>query len=110
MWICGEPRRRIASDLQIGAGTVINIVNDFKKNLQGSDIDSVRELAAEARKQGFSLSDIASHIRLHNFLIKSGAAEYKIESFVVNVTSNQVPPEKAIQYLNQIYQRAAARL
>jgi len=32
------------------------IVTDFKKNLQGSDIDSVRELALEAKKQGFTLA------------------------------------------------------
>jgi DNA-binding NarL/FixJ family response regulator len=45
-WINGFPRDRIASDLQIGSGTVSNIVSDFKNKLQGSDIDSVRELAA----------------------------------------------------------------
>jgi transposase len=37
-WINGFPRDKIASDLQIGAGTVSNIVSEFKNNLQGSDI------------------------------------------------------------------------
>ena len=69
-WLSGEPRDKIASDLQMGAGTVSSIVSDFKKNLQASDIDSVRELAVEARKQGFTLSDLAPHIRLHNFFTK----------------------------------------
>jgi transposase len=43
-WLSGESRDKIASDLQIGAGTVSSIVSDFKKNLQASDIDSAREL------------------------------------------------------------------
>jgi glutamate mutase epsilon subunit len=76
-WINGFPRDKIASDLQIGAGTVSGIVSDFKKSLQGSDIDSVRQLAAETRKQGLSVSDLAQHIRLRNFFIKSGQAKKK---------------------------------
>jgi hypothetical protein len=49
-WLSGEARDKIASDLQIGAGTVSGIVSDFKKNLQGSDIDSLREVASSALK------------------------------------------------------------
>ena len=30
-WLSGEARDKIASDLQIGAGTVSGIVSDFKK-------------------------------------------------------------------------------
>jgi hypothetical protein len=86
-WISGEPRDKIASDLQIGAGTVSSIVSDFKQDFQGSDFDSVRELAIEAKKQGFTLSDLAPHIRLHNFFIKSGAAEEQIESFIARIHS-----------------------
>jgi transposase len=67
-WLSGEARDKIASDLQIGAGTVSGIVSDFKKNLQASDIDSVRELAIDAKRQVLSLSDLASHFRLYNYL------------------------------------------
>jgi hypothetical protein len=57
-WISGESRNKIASDNDIGEGTVSGIISDFKKDLQNSDFDSVRELAIEAKKQGFSLSDL----------------------------------------------------
>jgi hypothetical protein len=50
-WFNGLPRDKIAAENNIGAGTVSGIVNDFKKNLQNSNIDSVRELAVEAKKQ-----------------------------------------------------------
>jgi glutamate mutase epsilon subunit len=62
-WLSGEPRDQIAAGLQIGAGTVSSVVSDYKKSLQDSNIDSVRELVAEARKQGFTINDIAAHIR-----------------------------------------------
>ncbi len=102
-WINGFPRDKIASDLQIGAGTVSNIVSEFKNNLQGSDIDSLRDLAAETRRQGFTLSDLSHHIRLRNFFIKSGAAEEKVESFITNVSTGDVPPERIVEHVNQLH-------
>jgi hypothetical protein len=80
------------------------IVTDFKKNLQGSDIGSVTELALEAKKQGFTLSDLAPHSRLHNFFIKSGASENEIKTFITNVHLSNIPSEKVIEYLNQLYE------
>jgi uncharacterized protein YnzC (UPF0291/DUF896 family) len=103
-WINGFPRDKIASDLQIGAGSVSGIVSDFKKNLQESDIDSVRELAVEAKKEGLSVSDLANHIRLRNFFIKSGASEEKVESFIANVSAGDVPPDKIIEHVNQLHE------
>jgi hypothetical protein len=109
-WLSGEPRDQIAAGLQIGAGTVSSIVSDYMKSLQGSDIDSVRELAAEARKQGFSLSDTAAHIRLHNFFIKSGASEEKVESFITNVSSNDIPSEKVVELVYQLHKISKTEL
>jgi uncharacterized protein (UPF0335 family) len=103
-WINGFLRDKIASDLRIGNGTVSGIVSDFKKNLQGSNIDSLRELAVEVKKQGLSLSDLAQHIRLRNYFIKSGASEEKVESFITNVSSNDVPPERIIELVNQLHE------
>ena len=102
-WLSGESRDKIASDLQIGAGTVSSIVSDFKKNLQNPDLDSARELAIDAKRQGLSLSDLAPHFRLHNYFIKSGAAEDKIESFVDNISSCNLPPDKLVELLNQLF-------
>jgi hypothetical protein len=103
-WISGFPRDKIALDLQMGAGTVSSIVSDFKKNLQGSDIDSARELAIDAKRQGLNLSELASHFRLYNYFIKSGAAEDKIESFVTNVSSTDISPERIIEVVNQLHE------
>ena len=104
-WLSGEARDKIASDLQVGAGTVSGILIDFKKSLQASDIDSARELAIHAKKQGLNLSELASHFRLYNYFTKSVAAEENIESFVANVSStgDDIPPENIIQSVNQLF-------
>jgi hypothetical protein len=103
LWLSGEARDKIASDLQIGAGTVSGIVSDFKKNLQASDIDSARELAIDAKRQGLNLSELASHFRLYNYFIKSGAAEDQIETFIAKVHSTDIPPERIIELVNQLH-------
>ena len=64
-WLSGYSRAKIAIDNNIGEGTVSGIVGDFKIGLDNSEFDSARELALEARKQGVSLSDLASHFRLY---------------------------------------------
>jgi hypothetical protein len=100
-----EARDKIASDLQIGAGTVSSIVNDFKKSLQNSeDLDSIRELTREAKKQGLNLSELASHFRLYNFIRKSGAAEEKIDSFIANINSSNLRPEKVVELEYQLHE------
>jgi hypothetical protein len=83
---------------------VSGIVGDFKKKFQSSDIDSVRELAVEAKKQGLTLNNIAARMRLHNFFDKSEAAEDQIESFIVDVSSCNLSPEKVIELVNQLHE------
>jgi hypothetical protein len=102
-WILGLPRDKIAEQNGIGAGTVSSIVANYKVGLQELEFDSIRQLAVEARQQGWNFADLASHARLYNYFIKSGAAEEKVESFVAKIGSNNIPPEKAIELVNQIY-------
>jgi hypothetical protein len=102
-WISGYPRDKIASENNIGAGTVTSIINNYKVGLDNSEFECVRELAVAVRKQGLNLSDLASNFRLYNYFIKSGAAEDKVESFISNVSSSDLPPEKVIELVNQLF-------
>jgi len=88
-WLAGEARDRIAIDNNIGSGTV----NSYKIGLDNLDLDSFRGLMVEAKKEGLIPSDLASHVRLNNYLVKSGAEEDKIESFIANVLM-MFPPKK----------------
>src|ERR687887_2356132 len=85
-WILGFPRDKIAQQNGIGAGTVSSIVANYKAGLEELDFDSIRQLAVEARQQGWNLSELASHARLYNYFLKSGASENAIESFIAKVS------------------------
>src|SRR5215212_11157971 len=87
----------------IGAGTISIIVDDYKTGLDNFDLDSFRELMLEAKKRGITSSDLASFFRLFNFFRGSGAKENEIESFITNINSGYIPPDKAIDLVNQIY-------
>ena len=100
-WLSGDSRDRIAADNHIGAGTVSNIVNEWKKGVEDSEYDSVRELAVYSKKEGFGLIDIASYIRLNNYIQKLGANQDQIESFIANL-ANSPEPEKLIRVSNQV--------
>jgi vacuolar-type H+-ATPase subunit I/STV1 len=102
-WILGFPRDTIAEQNGIGAGTVSSIVANYKVGLEELDFNSIRQLAVEARQHGWNFADLASHARLYNYFIKSGAAEDKIESFIDNINSGDVSPEKVVEYVNQLF-------
>ena len=87
--VSGREQRPNCSDNGIGAGTVTNIVNEWKKGVEASDYDSLRELAVYSKKEGFGLSDIASYVRLNNYIQKLGGNQDQIESFVQISPNNQ---------------------
>jgi hypothetical protein len=95
-WILGFPRDTIAQHNGIGAGTVSSIIVNYKAALEELDFNSIRQLAVEARQQGWNFAELASHVRLYDYFIKSGASEKAIESFITKVSSNDIPPERVI--------------
>ena len=103
-WLAGEAREKITADNDIGAGTISIIVDDYKAGLDNFNLDSFRELTIEAKKRGISSSDLASFFRFYNFFRNSGAAEKDVESFITNINSGYIPPGKAIEFINQIYE------
>src|SRR5918911_3697492 len=103
-WILGLPRDTIAQQNNIGAGTVSSIIANYKAGLEELDFDSIRQIAVEARQHGLNLSELASHFRLYNYFVKSGAAEDKIESFIAKVSSGDVPPERVIELVYQLHE------
>jgi hypothetical protein len=82
---------------------VSGIVSEFKIGLDNAEFDSARELALAAKKQGVNLSELSSNFRLDNFVRKMGANEEKIETFIANVSSTDISPEKLIELVNQLF-------
>ena len=67
-YLQGVSRDTIAADNGIGAGTVSNIIDEWKKGVQDSDYESIRELSVFIKKQGVTLNGLASCIRLNNYI------------------------------------------
>ncbi|MFL6319620.1 MAG: hypothetical protein ACJ72Q_04035 [Nitrososphaeraceae archaeon] len=103
-WLSGESRDKIAIDNNIGSGTVSSIVNNYKIGLDNLDLDSFRGLMVEVKKRSMTPNDLASYFRLYNYFRSSGAAVEDIESFIVNIGGSNLPHEKVIQYVNQLYE------
>jgi hypothetical protein len=104
-WLSGDSRDRIAADNDIGAGTVSNIINEWKRGIENSEYQSIRELAVFSKKQGLDFCELASRFRLYNYINKVAANEEQIESFIVNYMNgaNSLPPEKIIDLTNQLF-------
>ena len=100
-WLSGDSRDRIAADNDIGAGTVSNIINEWKKGVEDSDYDSIRELAVYSKKEGFGLTHTASSAPLSNYIQKLGAYQEQIETLIANLADSP-EPEKLIEVANQV--------
>jgi hypothetical protein len=103
-WLSGESRDKIAADNNISSGTVTSIVDNYKIGLDNLDFGSFRELMLEAKKQGLTPSELASHTRLYNYFNSSGTSEEEIESFITRVSIGDIPHENIVQCVNQLYE------
>ncbi|MGB6530416.1 MAG: hypothetical protein WBF33_20110 [Candidatus Nitrosopolaris sp.] len=104
-YLQGASRDRIAADNGIGAGTVSNIIDEWKKGVQDSDYESIRELSVSCKKQGITLNALASCIRLHNYIQSLGANanESTLESLIANLANYpDRDPAKLIEAAVQI--------
>jgi hypothetical protein len=106
-WFNGTPRDQIASDNNIGTGTVSGIINNYKTQLEDSDLDSIRGLAIEIRKQGLTFADLSSLLRLYNFFREFNASQDQIEAFIERVHSGGTPQDKVVEYVSQLFDIAS---
>jgi hypothetical protein len=104
-YLQGVSRDTIAADNGIGTGTVSNIIDDWKKGVQDSDYESIRELSVFCKKQGVTLNALASCIRLNNYVQSLGANvnESTLESLIANMGNYPGrDPAKLIEAAEQI--------
>jgi hypothetical protein len=55
-YLNGVSRDRIAADNGVGTGTVSNIIYEWKKGVQGSDYEFVRDLAIHCKKEALRMN------------------------------------------------------
>ena len=92
-----QTRNEIVRKDKTGAGTGTNIVNAWRRESDPSEVNLIRELAIFSKREGINQSDVASVIRLNNFIKKSRAPIWislnpllQISLILENHTANQI--------------------
>lgn len=105
-WLQGDQRDKIASDMQLGTGTVSGIIFEWKKNIGLPDADTLRQFATELRRTGIHTSECALGYRLLNSIAKLGVDEESLESFVNKVyrhsQESNIAPYEIVEISQQI--------
>ena len=106
-WLSGEQRDKIASDISMGAGTVTNIISEWKEEIGIPTADTLRILATEFKRLNINASQCAKGFKLLNIINNLGAQEEEnIESFLTQIyklcTSKNIPPETIVNISQQI--------
>src|ERR671915_873949 len=106
-WLSGEQRDKIASEISMGAGTVTNIISEWKEEIGIPTADTLRVLATELKRFNINASQCAKGYRLLNIINNLGAQEEEnIESFLTQIhklcTSKNIPPEVIVNISQQI--------
>jgi hypothetical protein len=96
-WLSGEQRDKIASDMTIGAGTVTNIISQWKEKIGIPTADTLRELATELKRLNINALQCANGYRLLNMIKTLGTQEENIEPFLTQIynlcISKNIAPE-----------------
>jgi hypothetical protein len=88
-WLAGESRDKITSDTELAAGTISNIVRNWRHELGYPTADALRQLAIDLKRLGISTTDCAIGFRTVNTIKRLGLAEADeekgLESFVSDI-------------------------
>jgi hypothetical protein len=83
-WLEGKPRNIIADETDISYGSVSNIITEVKRE-SIKDIDLLGTVAVLLKRNGLSLTHLASSIRLKNRLNDLRFNEIQADSFLENM-------------------------
>jgi hypothetical protein len=71
-WLAGEPRDKIASDSKLAAGTVSNIIGNWRHELGYPTADALRQLTIDLKRLGITTTECAVGFRTVNTIKKLG--------------------------------------
>lgn len=81
LWLKGISRDAIARSLKIEKTSVSRIL-DSSKSTDIPDLDLLRQVALKMKTEGFELAELASGIRLSNFIKQMGLTEERMEELL----------------------------
>jgi hypothetical protein len=74
-WLEGKPRDVIAAESSLSAGSVTNLVNEWKRALGLTAADELRDLAITLKKVGITPAQCAVGFRVAMIMSKIGVKE-----------------------------------
>ena len=109
-WLAGEPRDKIAIQTGLSAGTVSNIIGNWRHKVGYSTADALRQLAIELKRLGISTTECAIGFRTVNTIKRLGLVgadeEKRLESFVSDIYNKckyyGLIPDKLVNLAMQI--------
>jgi len=109
-WLNGVSRDNIAINNNIAAGSVSNIIQEFK-NKEVPDIDLLREVSIALKRQDMDLIHFASSMRLRKMLDNLEVSEERIEKFLEHLCvffykNDDRSVEKFLLQLESVYEMA----
>jgi hypothetical protein len=111
-WELGAHRDTIAADNGLSAGTVTNIVNEWRAALGHARADEIREFGIILRRVGITPAQSALGFRTAMIMNKLGVKEDDFESFIFDVYNrckdDGLSPQKVVDLLNDLVEFAKA--
>jgi FtsZ-binding cell division protein ZapB len=84
-WLEGKPRDVIAAESSLSAGTVTNLVNEWRQALGLVAADELRDLAITLKKVGITPTQCAVGFRVAMIMSRIGVKEDNIEPFITDI-------------------------
>ena len=104
-WLEAKPRNIIADETDISYGSVTNIITEVKRE-SIKDIDLLRAVAVLLKRNGLSLTYLASSMRLKNRLDDLKLNEIQADSFVENMAilcfKEQIDPKDFLFQIGRV--------
>jgi hypothetical protein len=111
-WQLGANRDTIAYDNGLSAGTVTNIVNEWKAALGFARADEIRELGIMLRRVGITPAQCALGFRTGMIMNKLGVKEDDFQAFILDVYNrckgDGLLPENVAEYLRDMVEFSKA--
>jgi len=107
LWLAGENRDDIGRQTRVSAGTVSNVISDFKYDLANYDIGALRELGVAMKNAKVTPQQCADATRTLSILAKGNVSADDLDLFVNNVykgcQNNGLPEERLVDLSSQLF-------
>ncbi|MGD1834412.1 MAG: coiled-coil domain-containing protein [Nitrososphaeraceae archaeon] len=105
-WLKGKSRDEIANRNRISTGAVSNIIEEYRNNLNGYEIDALRQLSISINKSNLTMDQCFSGFRISKLMQRFGINQDNFEYFMNEIYKRcellEISPDQIGNLLNEI--------